>query len=60
MPLYDYFCKRCKWFESEQGVEVSYTPCPNCGDPAKRADVSGVPATNTETVGFKPSKQIVR
>jgi len=60
VPLYDYFCKKCRWFESQQGVEAHFTPCPACGEPAERADVSGIPAANTETVGFKSSKQITR
>jgi putative FmdB family regulatory protein len=60
MPLYDYYCEKCRWFEARRGLEASFTPCPTCGEPAKRADVSGIPGANTETVGFKTSKQIVR
>ena len=51
MPRYDYYCKSCRWFESEQGVEARFTPCPACGMPAERSPCSGLPAIKGETVG---------
>jgi hypothetical protein len=57
-PTYIYRCVRCKFFEAQGGFEQSFTPCPQCGLPARREPVSGVPATNTETVGFKPGRDL--
>ena len=51
MPRYDYYCPSCRWFEAWRGVEDSFTPCPACGAPAKRAACSGLPAIKGETVG---------
>ena len=60
MPTYDYRCKTGHWFEAVGGLEERYIPCPEHGEPSKRADVSGIPGVNTPTVRFKPSKEIIR
>jgi predicted nucleic acid-binding Zn ribbon protein len=60
VPVYTYKCDLCGYFEAKGGFEASYSPCPGCGDPAKREPVSGIPAAVTPTVGYKPSKEIVR
>ena len=59
-PLYDYRCPKGHWFEAVRGLEERNTSCPEHGKPSRRADVSGIPGANTPTVGFKPSKEIVR
>ena len=59
MPLYDYKCPKCGYFEATRGLKDSYTPCPQCGTPAKREPASGVPYSNTETGGdFLPGKMM--
>ena len=60
MPRYDFYCKTDHWFEAVRGLEERETPCPEHGEPSRRADVSGIPGANTPTVGFKPSKEIAR
>ena len=56
-PLYLYKCPQCGYFEETRGREESFTPCPQCGEPAKREPYSGVPYSNTETGGdFLPGK----
>ncbi len=60
MPRYDFYCKTGHWFEATKGHEENYTPCPEHGEPSKRAEVSGIPGTVTETVPPKVSKEIAR
>ena len=60
MPRYDYRCKRGHWFEATKGREENSTPCPEHGEPSRRAEVSGIPGTVTETVPPKVSKEIAR
>jgi hypothetical protein len=59
-PRYDYLCKTGHWFEAVKGLGARWIPCPEHGEPSRRADVSGIPGTVTETVPPKVSKEIVR
>ena len=60
MTRYEYLCLTCGYFEAWAGRDDDTLDCPKCGAKARRADVSGIPSARTETVGFKPSKEIVR
>ena len=60
MTRYDYLCLTCGYFEAWAGLNDDTAACPKCGVRAQRAPYSGIPGANTETVGFKPSKEIVR
>ena len=51
MPVYDYRCVKCGYFEATRGTEDVLIPCPSCGKTAKREPYSGVPYSNTETGG---------
>jgi putative FmdB family regulatory protein len=53
MPLYDYHCPKCRWFEARRGVEDYFTPCPQCGTSAKREAVYAEQYTRTESGGMQ-------
>jgi putative FmdB family regulatory protein len=57
VPVYDYECPKCGYFEARRGVEESFTPCSVCGTPAKREAVYAYQSTITESGGNSyPSK----
>lgn len=49
MPLYDYYCPQCRYFEARREAEEVVIPCPTCGEPAKRLPT--VPYSKTESGG---------
>jgi putative FmdB family regulatory protein len=60
MPLYDYKCSRCGFFEAWRGLDDSEILCPQCGDPAKREPCSGSPIIFGETVGKASPGKLMR
>ena len=53
MPRYDYKCPQCGYFEARRGVEDSFTPCPQCGEPAKREAIYTEQYTRTDSAGMQ-------
>ena len=53
MPLYDYKCPACGYFEARRGLEDALIPCPQCGETAKREAVYAEQYTRTDSAGMQ-------